>query len=170
MTSSRVLESSDTELEGLPDHTDARVISLVDTWYDAVMHAGGEGIPTRSILSAERLSRWRDDISIYEYLPIKNDFLIRIDAPSFVAASGESFQGTTPREIDLKYGTCLMAALLKTLNEKRPTFHYIQLVGQYGKCRQWLRVLLPARTTDQCGDPIFQVLGARFPCEPIHDN
>ncbi len=168
MTLSRLLESSDVELGGLPDDVDFKVIALVDAWYNALAQSEVNGVPPRTVLSAERLSMWRDHISIYEYLPIKNDFLVRIDASAIIAASGESFQGTTPREIDLKYGTCLMAALLKTMKERRPTFHYVRLVRHHDKQRQWLRILLPTQTTDQFGDPVCQVLGARFPYEPIH--
>ncbi|KZB68840.1 MAG: hypothetical protein CMO04_12365 [Thalassospira sp.] len=168
MIPSRALESADTELDGLPEDVDVRVIALVDTWYDAWTQTGVNSVPSRAILNAERLIRWRDEISVYEYLPVRNDFLVRIDAPSIVAATGENFQGSTPREIDLKYGTCLMAALLKTMYEKRPTFHYVNVAGNHAKHRHWLRVLLPAQTMDQFGDPIYQVLGARFPYEPMH--
>ncbi|RCK33857.1 hypothetical protein TH19_16770 [Thalassospira profundimaris] len=168
MTASYLLDATDTELDRLPDNVDSSIITLVDLWYDAFAQAGSETIPSRTILRAERLRQWRDDICLYEYLPVKNDFLVRIDAPSIVALNGESFQGSTPREIDLKYGTCLMAALHKTLKTKRPTFHYVHLIGPHGNRRQWLRVLMPAQTVDHLGDPVFQVLGVRFEYEPMH--
>lgn len=162
------LDSSETELDGLPDDVDFNVVALVDAWYAAFDQSPEVDIPPRSVLTAERLSRWRDDITLYEYLPVKDDFLVRIDAPSIVSLNGESFQGSTPREIDLKYGTCLTAALYKTLRLKKPTFYYVSIPDSQGARRQWLRVLLPAQTVDHFGDPIYQVLGVRFAYEPVH--
>lgn len=163
-----MLESTDVELSGLPDDIDTSIICFVDAWYDAHAQMEDGAVPTRKVLSAERLRQWRDDICIYEYQPVRKDFLVRIDAPSIVANNGESFQNSTPREIDLKYGTCLMAALLKTMRQKKPTFHYVRIVSAAGEPRQWLRVLLPVQTFDRFGDPIDQVLGVRFAYEPMH--
>lgn len=168
MAALKTLESLETQLDGLPDDVDFNVVAFVDAWYAALEQTPGSEIPSRSVLNAERLSRWRDEITLYEYLPVKDDFLIRIDAPSIVALNGESFQGSTPREIDLKYGTCLTAALFRTLRIKQPTFYFVSLADLQGKRRQWLRILLPAQTIDQFDDPIYQVLGVRFRYEPIH--
>lgn len=163
-----MIETSDVELSDLPDDIDRDIVAFVDMWYEAHAEMAGGEVPTRKVLSADRLSKWRDDICIYEYLPVREDFLVRIDAPSVVAINGESFQNGTPREIDLKFGTCLMAALLKTLRQKRPTFHYVRVVSEGGQPRQWLRVLLPVQTLDRRGNPIDQVLGVRFAYEPVH--
>lgn len=156
------------ELDGLPDDIDHNVVALVDAWFEAFSQCQENEVPWRSVLTAERLNKWRDDISIYEFLPIKNDFLVRIDAPAIIALSGESFQGTTPREIDLKYGTNLMAALFKAMHEKRPVFHHVSAIGRDGARHQKLRILLPAQTIDQFHDTVYQVLGARFHYEPVH--
>ncbi len=163
-----MLESTDVELSGLPDDIDKSIICFVDAWRDACAQMENGALPTRTVLSAERLRQWRDDICIYEYQPIREDFLVRIDAPSIIENNGESFQNSTPREIDLKYGTCLMAALLKTMRQKKPTFHYVRIVSASGEPRQWLRVLLPVQTFDRFGDPIDQILGVRFAYEPMH--
>ncbi|MEQ8393516.1 MAG: hypothetical protein RIB30_21210 [Thalassospira sp.] len=161
-------DSAEIELDGLAEDVDPNVVALVDAWLEASAQCAENDVPPRSVLTAERLGKWRDDISIYEFQPVKNDFLVRIDAPSIITLSGESFQGTTPREIDLKYGTNLMGALFRTMNEKRPTFQYVNLINAYGKQRHWLRILLPTRTVDQFNDPVHQVLGARFNYEPVH--
>lgn len=168
MAELKSLESSETQLDGLPDDVDFNVVAFVDAWYAALEQSPDKDMPLRSVLNAERLSRWRDEITLYEYQPIKDDFLIRIDAPSIVALNGESFQGSTPREIDLKYGTCLTAALFRTLRIKQPTFYFVSLADLQGKRRQWLRILLPAQTVDQFNDPVYQVLGVRFRYDPMH--
>tara|TARA_E500000318_G_scaffold54591_1_gene50850 strand:- start:872 stop:1369 length:498 start_codon:yes stop_codon:yes gene_type:complete len=161
-----MVESPEIELDRLPDDIDHNIVELVDTWYAALAKTRDGEMPSRTVLSADHFSRWRDDISIYEYQPAKDDFLIRLDAPSMIAARGESFLGSTPREIDLKFGTCLLAALRKTLKERRPTFFYVNLFGPQGEHGKWLRILLPAQTKDQHGNPVQQVLGARFAYEP----
>ncbi|WP_052657405.1 hypothetical protein [Thalassospira sp. HJ] len=163
-----MFDASDIELASLPDGIDGNIRALVDAWYEALGGCDANEVPSRSVLTAERLGRWRDHISIYEYQPEKDDFLVRLSAPSIVEASGESFQGTTPRAIDLKYGTCLMPALRKTLEIKRPTFHHISVDGPNGERQYWIRILLPAQTSDHFQAPVYQILGARFACVAMH--
>lgn len=163
-----MLGTSEVELERLPDGIDDNIIALVDFWYAALGRKEDDGLPSRTVLSGDRLGRWRDDISIYEYQPERDDFLVRLVAPNIVYARGESFQGGTPRAIDMKYGTCLTAGLHKTLKQKRPTFHHISTDGLSGETRHWMRILLPAQTLDRFQVPVRQVLGAQFSCAPMY--
>jgi hypothetical protein len=162
-----MLESPEIELDRLPDGVDHTVVALLDAWFEARAEAPDGELPSRAVLNAGRLELWRDNISIYEYLPDRDDFLIRLDAPTMIEARGESFFGSTPREIDLKFGTCLMVALRKALEEKRPTFYHVNLFGLKIPDQHWLRILLPAQTTDQNRKPVYQVLGARFRYWPV---
>ncbi|MBC06992.1 hypothetical protein [Thalassospira sp.] len=161
-------DASDIELAQLPDGVDGNIRAFVDSWYEALGDCREGELPSRAILNAQRLARWRDDISIYEFQPEKDDFLIRLSAPSSIESTGENFQGSTPRVIDLKYGTFLMQALRKTLQIKRPTFHHISVDGLNGERQYWLRVLLPCQTSDHFAAPVYQVLGARFASIPMH--
>ncbi|HBN47908.1 MAG TPA: hypothetical protein DD465_01590, partial [Thalassospira sp.] len=104
-----------------------------------------------------------DDITIYEYMPIKEDFVVRIDAPSIVSLNRESFQRASPREIDMKYGTCLTAALFNTMMCGEPKFYHVTLAVRTDQ--HWLRVLLPVRTRNRDRDLIDQILGIRFDYE-----
>ncbi len=156
-------ETTDFELDELPENIGPHVADLVRLWHEARAEDPGQIVPSRDILSAERLHRWLDDITIYEYMPIKEDFVVRIDAPSIVSLNRESFQRASPREIDMKYGTCLTAALFNTLMCGEPKFYHVTLAVRADQ--HWLRVLLPVRTRNRDGDLIDQILGIRFDYE-----
>ncbi|MCC9623127.1 hypothetical protein LPB41_15655 [Thalassospira sp. MA62] len=157
-------EFFDIELESLPEDTDPLVFNLVDLWGAACADLSDAEVPSRLMLDGERLGRWRDHISIYEFLPDKNDFLIRIEGAMAIEMSGDNFKNTTPREIDLKFKTNLMSALRHTLSCKRPTFYRVRVMNARNEMCSWLRVLLPVQTQDRQNQPVSQVLGACFEC------
>lgn len=141
----------------LPDDTAHRVRAYVETWWDA---ARDGQVPDRKVLSGDVLSQWVDDISIYEYLPEKHDFVIRIDAPNIIAASGENYQGCSPRQIDLDFGTTVYPTLLEVIDQEKPAFHkvgYERLVWE-----EWLRLMLPVQTRDKAGNRVQQVFVSHF--------
>lgn len=141
----------------LPDDTDHRVRAYVEIWWNAAHN--GE-VPDRKRLNADVLSQWIDDIGIYEFLPEKRDFVIRIDGPNIIAASGECYQGCSPRQIDLDFGTTVYQSLLEVVDSGKPSFH---LVGyQRMVWETWLRVMLPVQTTDRSGKVIKQVFVSHF--------
>ncbi|OSQ31182.1 hypothetical protein [Thalassospira sp. MCCC 1A03138] len=156
-------EAADFKLEELPGDVGDHVIELVELWHAAHQENPDEILPTRDVLSAERLRPWVDDISIYEYQSLKDDFLILIHAASAVRLYRESFQRASPREIDMKYGSCLSAALFDTMMRGNPTFHYVSF-DMYPD-QHWIRVLLPVRTRDQDGNTIDQIFGVLFEYE-----
>ncbi|AJD52360.1 MULTISPECIES: hypothetical protein [Thalassospira] len=156
-------ETTDFELDELPENIGPHVADLVRLWHEARAEDPEQIVPSRDILSAERLHRWLDDITIYEYMPIKEDFVVRIDAPSIVSLNRESFQRASPREIDMKYGTCLTAALFNTMMCGEPKFYHVTLAVRADQ--HWLRVLLPVRTRNRDRDLIDQILGIRFDYE-----
>ncbi|MFV1850026.1 MAG: hypothetical protein ACMZ66_04855 [Thalassospira sp.] len=141
----------------LPDDTEHRVRAYYETWCEA---ATGGGVPDRKVLSVDRLAPWLDDISIYEYIPRKRDFVVRIDAPNIVEASGESYLGCSPRQIDLDFGTTMHATLLGVIDDRRPAFHRVGLERKIWE--EWLRIMLPVRTTDRDENPILQVFVSHF--------
>lgn len=141
----------------LPDDADHRVRLYVETWWAAVRKGS---VPDRKRLNADVLSQWIDDISIYEYLPKKRDFIIRIDAPNIIAASGECYQGCSPRQIDLDFGTTVYAALLDVIDNGKPAFCRVGY-ERYG-WEEWLRVMLPVQSTDRTGKPVKQVFVSHF--------
>ena len=141
----------------LPDDTDCHVRAYYEAWCSAVRNGN---VPDRKVLSGDVLAPWIDDICIYEYLPQKRDFVIRIDAPNIIAASGEDYQGCSPRQIDLDFGTTLHTTLLGVVDRGEPVFH---LIGYERKVwEEWLRLLLPVRATDRQGKVISQVLVTHF--------
>ncbi|WP_417833928.1 hypothetical protein [Thalassospira xiamenensis] len=156
-------ETTDFELDELPENIGPHVADLVRLWHEARAEDPEQIVPSRDILSAERLHRWLDDITIYEYMPIKEDFVVRIDAPSIVSLNRESFQRASPREIDMKYGTCLTAALFNTMMCGEPKFYHVTLAVRADQ--HWLRVLLPVRTRNRDRDLVDQILGIRFDYE-----
>ncbi|BDW88656.1 hypothetical protein [Thalassospira tepidiphila] len=141
----------------LPDDTDYRVRAYVEIWWDAARNGQ---IPDRKRLNADVLSQWIDDICIYEFLPEKRDFIIRIDAPNIIAASGECYQGCSPRQIDLDFGTTVYPTLLEVIDTGKPAFHRVgheRMVWE-----EWLRIMLPVQTTDRAGKVIKQVFVTHF--------
>lgn len=149
--------AQEVRISDLPKDADPHVLTYVDTWWNA---ARDGQVPHRKFLSGDVLSRWVDDISIYEYLPAKRDFVIRIDAPNIIAASGESYQGCSPRQIDLDFGTAVHPTLLEVIDQGEPMFHrvgYERLVWE-----EWLRLMLPVQTTDKEGRPVQQVFVSHF--------
>ncbi|WP_404420296.1 hypothetical protein [Thalassospira australica] len=160
-------ETTDFELDELPENIGPHVTDLIRVWHEARAEDLTQIVPSRDILTAERLRRWIDDITIYEYMPLKEDFVVRIDAPSIVALNGESFQRASPREIDMKYGSCLTAALFNTMMCGEPTFYHVTLAVRADQ--HWLRVLLPVRTRNRDGHPVDQIFGARFDYEYQYD-
>lgn len=141
----------------LPDDTEHRVRAYYETWREAAV---GVAVPDRRVLSGDILAPWIDDISIYEYIPHKRDFVIRIDAPNIVAVSGESYLGCSPRQIDLDFGTTMHATLLGVIDDRRPAFHRVGLERKVWE--EWLRLMLPVRTIDRAGDPVLQVFVSHF--------
>tara|TARA_B100000674_G_scaffold15482_2_gene11220 strand:- start:10818 stop:11300 length:483 start_codon:yes stop_codon:yes gene_type:complete len=141
----------------LPDDTDHRVRAYVETWWDAARNGQ---VPDRKRLNADVLSQWVDDISIYEYLPDRRDFVIRIDASNIIAVSGECYQGCSPRQIDLDFGTTVYPALLEVVDTGKPAF--CRVGYERASWEEWLRVMLPVRTTDRAGRPIKQVFVSHF--------
>ena len=97
-------ETTDFELDELPENIGPHVTDLVRVWYEARAEDPKQIVPSRDILTAGRLRPWIDDITIYEYMPLKEDFVVRIDAPSIVALNRESFQRASPREIAVSPG------------------------------------------------------------------
>ncbi|MAZ31974.1 MAG: hypothetical protein CMO06_10460 [Thalassospira sp.] len=144
-------------LDDLPDDVDGHVSQLLALWQDACR--GGD-IPDRGELSCEVLSAWRDDIGIYEYQPDRNDFLIRIDAPNMIAASGENYQGSTPRQIDLDFGTAVYPTLCEVVRTGQAQIHMIGV--ERIEWENWLRLMLPVRTRCRKGTPVIQVLVVHF--------
>ncbi|MEQ9346714.1 MAG: hypothetical protein RIG26_09755 [Thalassospira sp.] len=141
----------------LPDDVDHRVRAYFETWHNA---KHGDAVPHRKVLNGDVLAAWVDDISIYEYLPKKRDFIIRIDGPNIIAASGESYLGCSPRQIDLDYGTTTHATLLGVIDEGKPAFHRVGL--ELKVWEEWLRLMLPVRTSDRDGSMIQQVFVSHF--------
>ncbi|WP_417816181.1 hypothetical protein [Thalassospira alkalitolerans] len=144
-------------LDHLPEDADGRIFRLFDIWQDACPDGD---IPDRRDLGADRLAPWRDDIGVYEYLPARHDFIIRIDAPNMIAASGENYQGSTPRQIDMDFGTAVFATLCNVIATVAPQFHMIGV--QRVQWENWLRLMLPVRTRCRKGDPVIQVLVVHF--------
>ncbi|MDG4719414.1 hypothetical protein [Thalassospira aquimaris] len=141
----------------LPGDTDNHVRAYYKAWCDAVR---GNNVPDRKVLSSDVLAPWIDDICIYEYLPHKRDFVIRIDAPNIIAASGEVYRGCSPRQIDLDFGTTLLATLLDVIDRGQPVFHKIGYERKIWE--EWLRLLLPVTATDRQGKVISQVFVTHF--------
>jgi hypothetical protein len=143
----------------LPDDTDHRVRAYVEIWWDAARNGQ---VPSRKRLHTDVLSQWIDDISIYEYLPEKRDFIIRIDAPNIIAASGECYLGCSPRQIDLDFGTTVYPTLLEVIASGKPAFHRVRL--ERTTWEEWLRIMLPVQTSDRSGKVIQQVFVSHFLC------
>ncbi|MHC8493953.1 hypothetical protein ACTU44_14725 [Thalassospira sp. SM2505] len=141
----------------LPDDTDSHVRAYYETWREAARNGS---VPDRRVLTSDVLSPWLDDICIYEYLPQKRDFVIRIDAPNIIAASGETYLGCSPRQIDLDFGTTLHAVLLEVIDNGAPAIHRIGYERRVWE--EWLRLLLPVTTSDRQGGVIHQVFVTHF--------
>jgi len=149
--------AQEVEIPQLPDDVEHRVRAYFETWHNAM---SGGNIPMRKVLNGDVLAAWVDDISIYEYLPKKRDFIIRIDAPNIIAASGECYLGCSPRQIDLDFGTTMHATLLGVVDEQKPAFYRVGLERKVWE--EWLRLMLPVRTTDRNGHLIKQVFVSHF--------
>ncbi|HAY48859.1 hypothetical protein [uncultured Thalassospira sp.] len=145
------------EIPHLPEDTESRVRAYYEVWQAA---AKGGKVPDRKVLNGHVLAPWVDDICIYEYLPQKRDFIIRIDAPNIIEASGEDYHGCSPRQIDLDFGTTLHATLLEVIDHGKPAFHRIGYERKVWE--EWLRLLLPVRATDRQGRVIDQVFVTHF--------
>lgn len=141
----------------LPEDIDPRVLALFRVWQDA---RRGDEVPSRRDLTGEKLRPWIDDISIYEYIPERQDFIVRIDSPNMIAASGENYQGCSSRQIDLDFGTTLHSTLLGVVERKQPCFHMIDIERHVWE--EWVRLLLPVQAHDRSGKVITQVLAAHF--------
>ncbi|KEO53783.1 hypothetical protein [Thalassospira permensis] len=144
-------------LDDLPDDVDGQVSRLLALWQDACRDGD---IPDRRDLDSDMLAPWCDDIGIYEYQPDRNDFVIRRDAPNMIAASGENYQGSTPRQIDLDFGTTVYPTLCEVIKTGQAQIHMIGV--ERAQWENWLRLMLPVRTRCRKGDPVIQVLVVHF--------
>jgi hypothetical protein len=141
----------------LPNDTDHRVRAYFNTWRAAAVNGQ---IPDRKDLTGAVLEPWIDDISIYEYVAARRDFVVRIDAPNIVEASGENYQGCSARQIDLDFGTTVHPTLLEIVETGQPTFHRVGLERRVWE--EWLRLMLPVRTVDREGQLLHQVFVSHF--------
>lgn len=144
-------------LDELPEDAGGHISQLFGLWQGACRNGD---IPDRCDLNADILAPWRDDIGIYEYQPDRNDFVIRIDAPNMIAASGENYQGSTPRQIDLDFGTAVYPTLCEVVRTGLPQIHMIGV--ERIEWENWLRLMLPVRTRCRKGAPVIQVLVVHF--------
>ena len=149
--------AQETRLNRLPEDVPDRVHKLFDVWRAATC---GNALPDRKDLSSDTLSLWINDIGIYEYLPDRRDFVVRIDAPNMIAASGENYQGCSPHQIDLDFGTRVHATLLDVIDSRQPAFHIIGVERKVWE--EWVRLLLPVQTRDRAGKAVLQILVAHF--------
>lgn len=145
-------------LDALPDDADPRIDALLETWKSACLH---NNVPWRRDLGIDILAPWIDDISIYEYLPRSHDFKIRVDARNIIEASGESYLGGSPREIDLNYGTNVFGNLCEVMASGTPRFHMIGVDREGWEF--WLRLMLPVKTSSHDIAEIDQIFVCHFP-------
>lgn len=149
--------AQEVRLNSLPDDVSEHVRKLFEIWQAA--HRG-DALPDRHALNCDKLGPWVDDIGVYEYLPESRDFVIRVDAATMIDASGTNYKGCSPRQIDLDYGTALMATLLEVIETKQPVFHIIGVTRKVWE--EWVRLLLPVQTFDGSGKVILQIFVVHF--------
>ncbi|NIY74045.1 PAS domain-containing protein [Thalassospira sp. HF15] len=150
-------EISQDELE---DNVPAKARELLAFWNK---HASGRQLPTRGDFRPGNLRAWIEDISIFEYIPEKDDFQIRIEGENIAALTGEDWRGGFARELDSQFSTSLHASMTVLRMTGKPKLHHLQVFKS-----DWhnaIRLLLPVLLRKPGKEDVLQVFLAIFPIE-----
>lgn len=148
--------------DNLPDAAPRAAHDLLALWHK---FAQSGQMPTRDEFSAENLTGWLDDISIYEYHPDKDDFQILLEGENIIALTGEDWRGAFAREIDCHYSTALHAAMSLARTAGLPQIHQIQIFQK--EWRNGIRLLLPVILHRDGHEDLLQVFLAIFPMNDL---
>ncbi|WP_339857597.1 PAS domain-containing protein [Thalassospira alkalitolerans] len=152
-------------LDKLPDNAPQAACDLLDFWHRSRQE---DGLPSRTEFSPVHLGPWLDDISIYEYVPSKNDFQIVIDGENIVKMMGEDWRGGYAREIDFRSDTSIHSALSVVRETEQPQIHLIHIFR-----KDWsrgVRLLMPVLRPCVGKKDVLQVFMAVFPIEFAADT
>ena len=144
----------------LDDDAPPAAQALLDFWN---AHASEGNLPTRSDFQPDNLIPWIDDISIYEYVPEKDDFQIRLEDENIIALTGENWRGAFAREVDCRFSSGLHAAMTAVRTTLRPQIHHLRIFQ-----REWqsgIRLLLPVLLQKPDKEDIIQIFLAIFPVD-----
>ncbi|MBC06993.1 PAS domain-containing protein [Thalassospira sp.] len=154
------IEEKEVPQDVLGDDAPAKAHGLLAFWKS---HAIAGNLPTRDDFSPDHLAPWIEDISIYEYVPDKDDFQILLEGENIVALTGEDWRGAFAREIDCHYSTSLHAAMTTARVTGAPQIHHLQIFQK--EWQSGLRLLLPVTLQKSGKEDVLQVFLAIFPID-----
>ncbi|KJE37074.1 hypothetical protein UF64_01730 [Thalassospira sp. HJ] len=144
----------------LDETAPAKAHDLLAFWHK---HASKRQLPTRGDFRPGNLGPWIEDISIYEYVPEKDDFQIRLEGENIVALTGEDWRGAFACEVDSHFSTSLHAAMTMVRMTGEPQLHHLQVFQ-----KDWqsaIRLLLPVLLQKPGKEDVLQVFLAIFPID-----
>lgn len=131
-------------------------VSLLRFWY---AHRLDTGLPDRRTFDPAGMATWLGYISIYEYIPEREDFRNRLEGSFTVDKTGENWTGRYASEVDSKFGSRFLAELLETRSQRAPRIDLIQIFqNDFGVAE---RLLLPvSRIGSDEADQVFVAIFA----------
>lgn len=130
--------------------------SLLEFWHENRLDTG---LPDRNAFDPARMTDWLGYISVYEYVPAKDDFRNRLEGSYVADLTGENWTGQCASAVDAKFGGRFLTELQEIRRTRMPSVDLIQVFqNDYGMA---IRAMLPVSSTSTGeADQIFVAIFA----------